>query len=269
MKLIVEMMVTEEVKGFFDLINEVYEYINILEIDDPVEKRNRKAIHKNFKRLKNYSSVTGDHTLKVALIVRNFIRYLNSIHEGPFGQEKTIVRGTMSHDFGKMKVKKDVPHKPTRLEPEERHEMDKHYKPESGFTQELLSKLLRDQKVMSLIAAQEHHTGHNLIKKAVDRGDLTYEQGRIARIILMCDIFEALTSEKRSYKEGYTRYDAVAKMVHIPVIDPILLKKFTRWQRIEYANEFRKDYVVKERIRLRNLIADNPQATRAEYAELI
>jgi putative nucleotidyltransferase with HDIG domain len=109
--------------------------------------------------------------------------------------------GAMLHDIGKLMVPKEILHKPGRLTDEEFDEMKKHA--EYGF------ECLRRQPEISLLAAHcayQHH--ERLDGSGYPRGLKGDEIHKYARLLAVCDVFDALTT-KRVYRGAMLPHEAM------------------------------------------------------------
>lgn len=216
------------------------EFLVIYEALDPEVRRNRKEMIKHFLTLNYYSKWNAEHSMEVARLARDFGgKYLGY-------DINKIVKAALTHDVGKTRVPKSVLHKPGKLEPGERATMNTHV--EAAF--DLLKTLTGEHGKLAKQGAELHHTPAAEIDRLVAAELLTPEEGELAKIIMLCDIFEALTSQSRPYKEPLTKYDALELMKGIRALDDELLKKFIAWQHQAFANEYRPEYVERERQRL-------------------
>lgn len=118
--------------------------------------------------------------------------------------DKDIVElgmGALLHDIGKLRVPGEVLYKPGRLTDEEFVEMKKHT--EYGF------EFLRNQEGVSLLAAHcafQHH--ERMDGTGYPRGLKGEEIHRYARVLAVCDVFDALTTN-RVYRSAMLPHDAM------------------------------------------------------------
>lgn len=109
--------------------------------------------------------------------------------------------GAMLHDIGKMVIPQELLLKPGKLTADEMNEMKKHT--EYGFD------LLREQEEISLLSAHCAYQHHERLDGSGYPRGLTDEQIHpYAKIIAVCDVFDALTS-RRSYREGMLPHQAL------------------------------------------------------------
>ncbi|MGK5083912.1 HD domain-containing phosphohydrolase [Bdellovibrionota bacterium FG-1] len=105
------------------------------------------------------------------------------------------------HDIGKTKIKKEIINKPGPLDPNEWDEMHAH--PVEGFEIVKVNPLI---SIRAKNAILEHHedkngTGYPFGKKSL-------EMDLFSRIVGICDIFNALTTN-RSYSQARTPFEAL------------------------------------------------------------
>ena len=204
------------------------EFIILMEMLDPETRRNRKQMIKHFNNLKNYSKWNAEHSMEVARLVRDFSKYIGM-------SVKNVVAGALSHDVGKIHVDKKILHKPGKLTPDERIEMDTH----AIKSAEMLKSLTGQHGNIARLMAGFHHTKPAELHDLLLKGELTEDEVELIKLVTICDIFEALTTKKRPYKESMSKNSALELMTKIEIIDQPLLKKFIHWQKTEFTNEYR------------------------------
>jgi|LakMenEpi03Aug12_release.lakeMendotaPanAssembly.Ray.scaffolds.fasta_scaffold05161_2 HD-GYP domain-containing protein (c-di-GMP phosphodiesterase class II) len=237
-----------------DLMNLLAEAIS------PEVRRNRKKMIEYYLKLDNYSYWNGGHAMEVAKLARDFGKYLGL-------DANKLAYSALTHDSGKVHVDKRVLHKPDLLEPDERKHISSHVSDEEHIKH--LKHLTGEHGVFARLALMYHHTRPDEIDKKVQAGELGDDEAEIVKIITICDVFEALVSEKRPYKKPITKYDALSLMETLAVIDKETFAKFVKWQYQEFANEYRKDYVEKNRARLEQEYEVNKEVYAKKYAEYL
>lgn len=214
------------------------QYIRILSEMElpPGKRRNRKTLLRGFKNFIQHSGIHSSHSIHVAQIARDFAKFLNMSSED-------IVSGAVVHDFGKMKVPKNILHKPEKLTPEERTIVNAH----PAHAIRFLDQMVGEIGVLSRVLAMYHHLPYQQIDKLIANNKLTPEQGMAVKILTIADIFDGLTDPARTYHIVRGRYDAIELMKKLNEPDPELLQAFENWQRRDFANEFRPAFIEKQR----------------------
>jgi len=150
-----------------------------------------------------------------------FVRAVASSYGLPDQKAEILSRAAMLHDVGKIGVPDEILCKPARLTPDEQKLMRKHV--EIGVS------ILRDAKhpllKIGVTVVQTHHeswdgTGYP--------NGLCGEQIPIeGRIVAVCDVFEALLSE-RPYKDAWSVEDAIAEIRSLEGtrFDPAVVRAF-------------------------------------------
>ncbi len=151
-------------------------------------------------RLKTKDEGTYMHSLAVGALMMRLGRSLG------FGDDPVRELGVagLLHDIGKLLVPNAILNKDGKLEAEERRMVRNH--PELGY------RLLKEQGEVSetVLAICRHH--HEALDGTGYPAGLTAERiGPEVRLATVCDVFEALTSE-RPYKRAWTTADALAWM---------------------------------------------------------
>lgn len=114
---------------------------------------------------------------------------------------KELAIGALLHDIGKIEISKDILNKPGSLSQDEMDEIRQH--PEKGFA------ILRQQSDISLLAAYvalQHH--ERLDGSGYPRGLSGKEIQEYARIVMVADVFDALTTD-RPYRPAYPVSQAI------------------------------------------------------------
>jgi len=142
---------------------------------------------------------TGLHVIRVAEYC-----YTSAIVLGLDEQEAQLIRhASPMHDVGKIGVPDSVIKKPGKLDPEEWEMMKEHA--EIGF--EILGTQETELLKTARMVAVEHHEKVN--GKGYPNNMKGDEISIQAKIVALCDVFDALTS-KRPYKEPWPFEKAVA-----------------------------------------------------------
>lgn len=148
-------------------------------------------------KLRNKDEYTSEHSLNVGLLAIAFGRHLGASEED---LNKLGVAG-MLHDIGKMQIPLEVLLKDSRLTGDEFQVMQKH--PQLGR-----DILLAHQNVYhgAIDVAYSHH--ENLDGSGYPRGIKASGITDFTRIVTLCDVYDAITSE-RPYKKGASSLNAL------------------------------------------------------------
>jgi putative nucleotidyltransferase with HDIG domain len=141
---------------------------------------------------------TERHTRRVSLLAVRVGEQMRL----PAASLRHLAMGGLLHDIGKLSVPESILGKPGSLTDEEFAEIKRH--PDSGL------RLLRNlggfpEQVHRLV--HEHH--ERLNGTGYPRGIAGPELGIGPRILAVCDVFDALTSD-RCYRDAWTEEDALA-----------------------------------------------------------
>lgn len=215
-------------------------FLVLLESLDPELRRNRKLMIKHFLTLNSYSKWNAEHSLEVAKLARDFAKQLGLDYN-------KIVKAALTHDVGKTTISKSILHSHGKLSPAERAEMNTH----AEAAIDILRSLTGEHKTLAKAGAELHHTPWYEVNHLVELELISEEEGDLVKAIMICDIFEALTSKNRPYKEPMTKFDAIALMNGLDIIDKGMFNAFVDWQHSEFANEYRPEYVDREREKLK------------------
>ena len=177
---------------------------------------------------------TGDHLLRMA-------RYSAIVAEemgrdGPHKERispayvRDVLRFAPMHDIGKVGIADSILLKPARLDPDERHEMERH--PAIGALA-----LRRCEAQMNALGRSIFHIGIEIAECHHEKFDGSgYPAGLVgeaiplsARIVAVADVFDALTS-KRPYKEAWPVDKALAMLDEAAGLhfDPAVVAAFHR-----------------------------------------
>ena len=167
-------------------------------------------------RLKTRDSYTYFHSVAVGTLMINFARELGLAAD----EVRLMGLGGLFHDIGKIRIAKEVLNKPGRLTPAEWEEMRRH--PEIGH-----ALLLADNVPATALDVCLHH--HEKVDgSGYPFGLVGNDISLAARMGAICDVYDALTSE-RPYKDASSPVAAVAAMASWPGhFDPALLFVFMK-----------------------------------------
>lgn len=128
--------------------------------------------------------------------------------EHGYSDTEDIVRGALLHDMGKILITDDILLKKGKLDAEEWSLIQKH--PEFGEI------VLRDGGFSSEVIdiVMYHHEKRD--GSGYPKGLLSSDIPRGAKVVTVCDIYEAMTA-KRTYGREYNMYEAMSMMAGMPV----------------------------------------------------
>lgn len=147
------------------------------------------------------SKVTGEHIRRVA----EYMRILGKASGFTDDYVNKLAVASMMHDIGKLMIPEEILDKPARLTDEEYAIMKNHVL----YGEALLAKCPGEIMQIARTIAMEHHekwdgTGYLGMKG----NEISY----ISRLMALCDVFDALTSQ-RYYKEGWSLEDTYKEIV--------------------------------------------------------
>ncbi len=143
---------------------------------------------------------THTHSINVSIYSLTLAKYLGMKDK----ELEDMGMSSMMHDLGKSKVDWDIINKNGKLTDAEFTHMKKH--PAAGY--DIALKMgITDKKILSGI--RSHH--EKLDGSGYPDGLKEKEISLFARIIAVCDVFDALTT-KRSYKPAMTSFEAISLM---------------------------------------------------------
>ena len=152
-------------------------------------------------RYPDYDTYTVGHSVRVAMFAVMVGRHLQL----PGSLLNELGVSALLHDVGKSRIPQEILYKPGRLDERERATMEEH--PRLGAEMLLES---RNNSDLSIAAAWGHHRRYD--GKGYPRMDFPIQEGAFARIINVCDVYEALTAI-RPYKNSLTGRRALEIML--------------------------------------------------------
>lgn len=171
------------------------------------------------------SKSTGEHIKRVAEYMRIMGR------ASGFDEEYVdkLATASMMHDIGKLMISEEILDKPERLTDEEYQIMKNHVL----YGEALLEKCPGELMHIACILAKEHHERWDGSGYLGMKGE---EISYISRLMAVCDVFDALTSE-RYYKKGWTLEETFNEIVSLSGkhFDPAVIKLF-----IQNFDEFKE-----------------------------
>lgn len=171
------------------------------------------------------SKVTGEHIRRVA----EYMRILGDASGFTTDYVDKLSVASMMHDIGKLMISEEILDKPDKLTDEEYAIMKNHVL----YGEALLAKCPGDIMQIAKTIALEHHERWDGSGYLGMKGeDISY----ISRLMAVCDVFDALTSQ-RYYKEGWSLEDTYNEIVsHSGTqFDPDVVQLF-----IEHFDEFKQ-----------------------------
>lgn len=183
---------------------------------------NDEAFALGLTNIKNFDDYTLNHSLNVCILSIALGRRL-----GLDKNELTDLGiAAFFHDYGKMEIPKEILDKPGKLETAERKLIETH--PQLGAEMLLRLKETSALPVEAINVAMEHH-----IKEDLNGYPLYQKKKNISfysKIVKVCDVFDALTTQRPYRAHTYTREEALAVMVVDAGVgfDPIILKVFVQ-----------------------------------------
>jgi HD-GYP domain-containing protein (c-di-GMP phosphodiesterase class II) len=172
------------------------------------------------------SKVTGEHIRRVA----EYMRILGNASGFTSDYVDKLSVASMMHDIGKLMIPEDILDKPDKLTDEEYAIMKNHVL----YGEALLAKCPGDIMQIAKTIALEHHerwdgTGYLGMKE----NEIAY----ISRLMAVCDVFDALTSQ-RYYKDGWSLEDTYNEIVRLsgkhfdPDVVQLFVDNFDEFKRV-------------------------------------
>ncbi|MGN0367195.1 MAG: HD-GYP domain-containing protein [Wujia sp.] len=173
------------------------------------------------------SKFTGEHIKRVAAYMRILAK------ASGFDDEYVdkISTASMMHDIGKLMISEEILDKPDKLTDEEYQIMKNHVL----YGEALLEKCPGELMHLACVLAKEHHERWDGTGYLGMKGE---EIAYISRMMAVCDVFDALTSD-RYYKKGWSLEDTFDEIIRLSgkSFDPTVVKLF-----IQHFDEFKEVY---------------------------
>ena len=147
------------------------------------------------------SKETGEHIKRVA----EYMRVLGQASGFDPEYCDKLAAGAMMHDIGKLMIPEEILDKPSRLTDEEYQIMKNHVLYGEALLKDCPGEIMR---IASTLAKEHHERWDGSGYLGMKGEEIAY----IARLIAVCDVFDALTTS-RSYKKGWSIDDAYAEIV--------------------------------------------------------
>jgi HD-GYP domain-containing protein (c-di-GMP phosphodiesterase class II) len=141
-----------------------------------------------------------------------------------------LATASMMHDIGKLMISEEILDKPSKLTDEEYQIMKNHVL----YGDALLEKCPGEMLHLARILAKEHHERWDGSGYLGMKGE---EISYIARLIAVCDVFDALTSD-RYYKKGWSLQDTYDEIVRLsgthfdPKVVRLFIKNFDKFKEV-------------------------------------
>lgn len=188
-------------------------------------ENNQKGLIYSFAEIsESKSKFTGEHIKRVA----EYMRVLGNASGFDDDYLEKLCTASMMHDIGKLMISEEILDKPDKLTDEEYQIMKNHVL----YGEALLEKCPGEMMHLACILAKEHHERWDGTGYLGMKGE---EIAYISRLMAVCDVFDALTSD-RYYKKGWSLEDTFDEIIRLSgkSFDPKVVKLF-----IEHFDEFK------------------------------
>ncbi len=188
-------------------------------------EENQKGLIYSFAEIsESKSKFTGEHIKRVA----EYMRILGKASGFDDEYLEKLCTASMMHDIGKLMISEDILDKPDKLTDEEYQIMKNHVL----YGEALLEKCPGEMMHLACILAKEHHERWDGTGYLGMKGE---EIAYISRLMAVCDVFDALTSD-RYYKKGWSLEETFDEIIRLSgkSFDPKVVKLF-----IEHFDEFK------------------------------
>lgn len=212
---------------FSDKVEKVFSDIKLgkkiilSEINDELDELIVEIIQNNnilgrLRQLEEKDDYTFNHSLNVSMLATMIAKWLNYTDK----QIKQIALTGLFHDIGKLKISDDILHKPGKLTNEEQEIMMKH----PIYSYNILLDTVGISKNILVGVLQHHEREDGSGYPYGLKGDKIHEY---AKIIAVCDVYDALTSD-RYYKEKISPFYAaeVLEEQSFGILDPHITQLF-------------------------------------------
>lgn len=186
---------------------------------------NQKGLIYSFAEIsESKSKNTGEHIKRVAEYMRILAKASGYDNE----YVEMLCTASMMHDIGKLMISEEILDKPEKLTDEEYQIMKNHVL----YGEALLEKCPGELMHLACILAKEHHERWDGTGYLGMKGE---EIAYISRLMAVCDVFDALTSD-RYYKKGWSVDETYNEIIRLSgkSFDPKVVKLF-----IEHIDDFR------------------------------
>lgn len=191
-------------------------------------QNNQKGLIYSFAEIsESKSKFTGEHIKRVA----EYMRVLGKASGFDDEYVDKLCTASMMHDIGKLMISEEILDKPDKLTDEEYQIMKNHVL----YGEALLEKCPGEMMHLACVLAKEHHERWDGSGYLGMKGE---EIAYISRLMAVCDVFDALTSD-RYYKKGWSLEDTFDEIIRLSGkhFDPKVVKLF-----IQHFDEFKAIY---------------------------
>lgn len=188
-------------------------------------ENNQKGLIYSFAEIsESKSKFTGEHIKRVA----EYMRVLGKASGFDDDYLEKLCTASMMHDIGKLMISEEILDKPDKLTDEEYQIMKNHVL----YGEALLEKCPGEMMHLACVLAKEHHERWDGTGYLGMKGE---EIAYISRLMAVCDVFDALTSD-RYYKKGWSLEDTFDEIIRLSgkSFDPKVVKLF-----IQHFDEFK------------------------------
>ena len=175
---------------------------NLVEKNRELYEEQQAVIYSLSELVETQSQETGQHVKRVAAYTKILCQALGMSEEETW----KVSVASMMHDVGKIRVPKEILHKPSRLTEEEFSEVKKHV----DYGYQLLCNSPREIMQIAAHIAHEHHEHFDGI--GYQNNLKSEEISLYARCVAIADVFDALVSQ-RCYKSAWEPERARAEIV--------------------------------------------------------
>jgi HD-GYP domain-containing protein (c-di-GMP phosphodiesterase class II) len=189
-------------------------------------EENQKGLIYSFAEIsESKSKFTGEHIKRVAA----YMRIMGKASGFDDDYNEMLATASMMHDIGKLMISEEILDKPDKLTDEEYQIMKNHVL----YGEALLKNCPGEIMHLACILAKEHHERWDGSGYLGMKGE---EIAYISRLMAVCDVYDALTSD-RYYKKGWTVEETYNEIVSLSGkhFDPAVVRLF-----IQNADEFKK-----------------------------
>lgn len=209
---------------------------NIISSSEEMKSNQKELIFAFAELSESKSKYTGEHIKRVA-------EYMKILGEASgFDEEYVDMLSTaaMMHDIGKLMIPEEILDKPGRLTDEEFAIMKSHVL----YGDALLEKCPGEIMKIARIIAKEHHEKWDGTGYLGMKGE---EIAYISRLMSVCDVFDALTSE-RYYKRGWSLEETYNEIVSLsgrsfdPKVVELFKENFDKFKKVSQQNPDKSIY---------------------------